>query len=375
MGTVSTAAAFAMGGDAFPNTKRLSESEYARICEVIRSTLETAGVRFGFPVEVKDKAEVCKQRGKVDPYGDVDVIIAHDDKNARLSLLELVKNTIGTEDGKVLKNDTTYSFLTQERYQVDLLFCKEESFNFLLAFKSNNDFGALLGHLLTPLDLKWSCAGLLLKLKNEKVSGIGTFKDELMLSKDVLEVCDFLGLPAYSLDAATRLSTQEIFEILTRTKVFFANDYDEKYKIRERRKKRPVSDSFFNFLENTTNDLESFKNSLYANDELVKIFSAFRESRMASSEYLRKISEYFGKEEELVDKLNKLNEESKKFKGNTKFNYYVLSSWFPELDPNTVGKIIGKMKSRHSGTGSEEFDNWINKTELDEIRKEAIKCT
>ena len=101
-----------MGGDAFPDTERLSEAEYARICGEVRLVLDTALVRYGVPVEVADKAEICRERGKDKPYGDVDVIIAIGDQNKRLDIVDKVKNAVGLEEGKILRNDTTYSFLT-----------------------------------------------------------------------------------------------------------------------------------------------------------------------------------------------------------------------------------------------------------------------
>ena len=62
-------------------------------------------------------------------------------------------------------------------------------------------------------------------------------------------MCDFLSLPRHSLDCETSLSCREIFDILTTCRAFFPHEYDEKYKIRERTKRRPVSDTFFSYLE------------------------------------------------------------------------------------------------------------------------------
>ena len=248
--------------------------------------LDTMGVRFGFPVEVADKAEVCKERGKDKPYGDVDVIVALDEKEKRFAIVELVKNAVGLDEEKILKNDTIYSFLSKERFQIDLMFCEAENLEFLLAFESNNDFGALLGHLLTPLKLKWSNMGLVLKLETEEVPGVGTCKDEVVLTIDVAEVCSFLGLPAHSLDGKTRLSTRQVFEVLTKTRVFFPVDYDEKYKIRERRKRRPVSDAFFNLLESSQEDLEADKLKLYKDDEVEEVFRMFKRKDMEYREYI-----------------------------------------------------------------------------------------
>eukprot|EP00092_Neocalanus_flemingeri_P033686 GFUD01036619.1.p1 GENE.GFUD01036619.1~~GFUD01036619.1.p1 ORF type:complete len:368 (+),score=122.49 GFUD01036619.1:72-1175(+) len=360
-----------MGGDAFPSTQRLSEEEYARKCEEIRQVLSKAEVSFGFPVEVADKAEVCKERGKDKPYGDVDVIIAVDDKENRPSIVDLVQNVVGIEGDKQLKNDTIYSFLSIERFQIDLMFCEQEHLEFLLAFESNNDFGALLGHLLTPLKLKWSNLGLVLKLETSKVSGVGTCKAEVALTSDVSEVCRFLGLPGYSLDGKTRMSTREMFEVLTRTKVFFTGDYDENYQVRERRKRRPVSDAFFNFLESKQGDLVEEEK----NDEVEILFRNFRNNSIEYEEYIEIIGEHFNKKEEVIERFNLLKETgSRKAKPNPKFNFQILCSWCPGIDQNTVGKIMASVKSKNSGTGKADFEDWINQTEMEEIKLQVEKC-
>ena len=65
-----------MGGNSFPETQRLSESEYTRMCQLITKYLTKIGVDHRIPVEVLDKAEICAVRGMTEPYGDVDVIVA-----------------------------------------------------------------------------------------------------------------------------------------------------------------------------------------------------------------------------------------------------------------------------------------------------------
>ena len=198
-------------------------------------------------------------------------------------------------ESKVLKNDSTFSFLTTERYQVDLKFCRSENLQFLLAFKSNNDFGALLGHLLTPLKLKWSECGLSLRLEMESVPGLGTRKKDFPLSRDLEQVSHFLGIPKYSLDGKTSLSSRQVFEILTSSRVFFCADYGEKYKIKERRKKRPLSDAFFTFVEENEESLETEKRKLYQGDKLEALFIEFRSKALPFKDYAVKICEEFGK--------------------------------------------------------------------------------
>jgi len=364
-----------MGGDSFPNTERLSEEEYQRTCEVISVCLrEQTGLEFRIPVEVADKAEICRLRGKEKPYGDVDIIVGvlGGDNTNRLGLVHSVIAAVGGDSREIHINDSTYSFLTCERYQVDIKFCERENLPFLAAFKSNNDFGALLGHLLSPLKLKWSEKGLMLKLKLENVSGVGSVKADFLLTRDLARLCSLLHLPAHSLDGRTRLSCPEIFEILTRCSAFFPGDYDEKYKIRERRKKRPVSDTFFNHLEGSdVQQLGEEKMKIFEEDKAENIFRKFRHKNLDYSDYILKIAEVFGLQDDLKRKLAEMKTKLTDSAVHPKFNYRTLVDWYPDLQPNTLGKLLGKIKSKHSGNGRESFTEWIESTSLQEIKNEA----
>ena len=361
-----------MGGDAFPSTQRLSEAEYQRVVERILVVVEDRGVRARPPVEVADKAELCLARGKDRPYGDVDILLALEDRDAQQELVRIVCKDLGSQ-GEVLKNNTTYSFLTSERYQVDLEFCAPKNFFFKLAFKSNNDFGALLGHLLTPLKLKWSEAGLGLRLKVQGVPGIGTRHADLVLTNNLHTVCDFIGLPTIALDGVTRLSIQQMFEILTTSRVFFLCDYDEKYKIKERRKKRPVSDAFFNMVEEQEEHLEKRKREMYKNDKLESLFHEFRSKDVEFENFALQVADYFGKADEVPKLLLEMKTPDKS-KVNCKFSFYTLEQWLPESDQKTLGRVMQKLKCRYSGeVGKAAFEAWIENTPLESIRQAAMQ--
>ena len=364
-----------MGGDAFPNTERLSEEEYERLCDLISGFLRSRGVQFAIPVEVADKAEICRARGKAEPYGDVDVIVAKSGEAEDKVLIQEIIQIVGGNHTEILKNDTTYSFLSRERYQIDVKFCDESKIEFLTAFKSNNDFGALLGHLLTPLHLKWSDSGLMLKLKRENVSGVGAVRADFLLTDNLDQVCEFVSIPRYSLDCQTRLSCKDIYDILTSCRAFFPNEYDEKYKIKERRKKRPVSDSFFNFLENENLEMLAAKKcNSFQNDKTENLFRAFRENELSIEEYNRKVAELFNKTESLEAKLRDMESRLAPVALDPKFNHLILSSWYPGLGPNDIGKLFGKIKSRHSGSGPESWSQWILDSDMDTIKQEAEHC-
>ena len=349
-----------MGGDAFSNTLRLTEDEYQRICDIIKTVFNANFIlnknRIGFPVEVKDKATLCQNMGKGNPYGDVDVIIGMENNVEKLNFINSVKVALEATEETYTKKFKECSILTKERYQVDLLFCELESFDFLLAFKGNNDFGALLGHLLTPFQLKWSDIGLTLKLKVEEVSSVGTVKTDFLLTSDTEKVCDFLSIPKECLDGRTRLSTQEIFDILTTCRVFFnCNNYDQKYKIKERRKRRPVADTFFTLLENKEQQeeddtLESKNKIRFKNDMIYKFLSDFRNHEINYGDFIELVSDYFGRKNELVATWKEMQEKTQfRTESDLKFNFYILKSWYPNVNQEKIGKIFAKLKSSKSG--------------------------
>ena len=368
-----------MGGDAFENTARLTEDEYTRICGLIKIVIQEcgiSGIRIGFPVEVKDKAKLCLETGKGNPYGDVDTIVGVDGDDRKSEVIKALTKKLGTRDETIIRNKKECHILTKERYQVDLLFCPPENFDFLIAFKGNNDFGALLGHLLTPFMLKWSDQGLILKLRCDGVSNIGTVKSDFTLTSNINCVCDFLSIPYFSLDGETRMSTREIFNVLTTCKIYFTNDdYDQKYKIKERRKRRPVADAFFTALEEDDNGhLAHINANKFQDDKAYNILTKYRSKNISYDEYVEKISDCFGKQEEVKEKLKMLRNQIKATSFvNTKFGYHVLKGWYPKMDQVILGKVLAKMKSAKSGAGAKGFQNWVEKTDIAEIRMVADK--
>ena len=362
-----------MGGDAFPNTSRLSEEEYKRICDLVKHIVNQEKfneIRLGIPVEVKDKASLCIEMGKGDPYGDVDIIIGVDTEKTKGEIIESLKHDLGVIDE--IRTSSDYSMLTKERYQVDLKFCSVSNFEFLLAFKGNNDFGALLGHLMTPFRLKWSDQGLMLKLKCEGVSNIGTAKADFLLTNNIEKVCNFLGIPYFCLDGKTRLSSKDIYNVLTCCKLYANNEnYDQKYKIKERRKRRPVANAFFDAIEADDNDsLFSHNANKFNDDKVYNTLINYKNRRLDYDEYIEEISDYFGKKEEVRIKWQMMKENQRVLSAaEVKFNFYILKEWFPSIDQAKLGKVMARVKSSKSGNGPNGFHKWVEETNIDDIQR------
>ena len=97
------------------------------------------------------------------------------------------------------------------------------------------------------------------------------------------------------------MTTCEIFDILTTCRFFIINsNYDQKYKIKERRKRRPVADTFFSLLEaeeqkESGATLANKNHIRFQNDEVYKILLDFRDNEIDYENYVEKISNHFGK--------------------------------------------------------------------------------
>ncbi len=116
-------------------------------------------------------------KGRVEPYGDVDVVVSivddagdaagdgggdGGDAGDRRKVALGVHALLGGREGP-RRSGATHSLATApERHQVDLLFCRPDRLDFLAAVKGNNDFAAFLGHI-----LKYACPSLSLSLSLE----------------------------------------------------------------------------------------------------------------------------------------------------------------------------------------------------------------
>ena len=181
----------------------------------------------------------------------------------------------------------------------------------------------------------------------------------------------FIGIPTYSLDCKTRLSCQEIFDILTQSRVFLASSYKEKYKIMHRRRnRRPVFDTFFSKLEES--NLESLmkrKSEIFCDDKIVELLSSYIEKKISYEEYILMIAQCFDLENDLAAEIEKMESKIPSETLNQKFNHLILADWFPDLKQKKLGKLFGKIKSKFSRSGN--WDKWIDETHIFDIRKES----
>ena len=109
-----------MGGNAFRNTKRLTEKDYRKVCAEISKIFDKLSLCYGFPVEVGDKAELASNFGYQEPYGDVDVVVGYDGVHEQV--VDTLQRQIGEKEQERVKHGSTFSFLTKDFHQVDIKF-------------------------------------------------------------------------------------------------------------------------------------------------------------------------------------------------------------------------------------------------------------
>lgn len=182
-----------MGGNAFNDTTRLNHAERDRVIQLVSQVLKSINIDYRIPVEMK---------GKVD-FGDVDFCASNERRE--IVRTELMKHLSCPEPFKA--NGTFDHFLTKERYQVDIDYCKPEELDMHCAGTSNGDFCMLV-----------SCfIGRKLYLSD---NGLFTREPKLRVSYDPTMISAFLGLPDHALDGKTAMSKEDMFDCIERSTFF-----------------------------------------------------------------------------------------------------------------------------------------------------------
>lgn len=165
-----------MGGNVFINTHnvvRLNKEDYNRYVNEISEHLHSIGIKTFFPTQaIKDKED----------FGDMDVIVSSNAETKSLALTWLHNFYPYQSNGEVV------SFL-YKRFQIDLIFIAEKSYNYACNYFSHNDLGNLLGRMAKQLGFKHGHEGLYYVQRD----GDATLKEHL-LSTSYLDILNILKL-------------------------------------------------------------------------------------------------------------------------------------------------------------------------------------
>lgn len=213
-----------MGGHAFQDCQRLTEADVARVVALVVSTLMQLGSpAAAAPPELADK----------ESYGDVDVVFvmppgaAEGDSMPVCELDAAMASALGSFEPPVI-NGRVRSFLTSERFQVDLIQAESSEFETTKAFMSHADLSAIMGNEVTRWGLKLGMDGLSLDLSSSEdpaevaESGFTVSRQQarVWLSSDMIHIYSFLGLPLRLADGQTRVTLSEMLAALMASPFF-----------------------------------------------------------------------------------------------------------------------------------------------------------
>jgi hypothetical protein len=177
-----------MGGNAFPDTCRLGRAERDRIVEAVVGALCMVS-RCAAPLELADK----------ETFGDVDFVVC----GPRDAVRDVLTETLGCTVPYVSCGPHD-SFLTPERFQVDVTYCPLNLFDMHVAFMSHGDLCMIAG---------LSLGGKVVLTPH----GLWTRSPKVVLSTDPVAVSNFLGLP----DLWTPMTKEQMFSSILHGATFF----------------------------------------------------------------------------------------------------------------------------------------------------------
>jgi len=336
-----------MGGDAFPNTRRMSRAELMAVFAKVKESLQGRDdVRIGMPLELKDKKD----------FGDVDLhytILNHSSEEImkiREELCEIVCKALEVIDRRGLE-----VFLTKDRLQVDFEYVSPDSFDFSLMVRSHGDFSWLLGRSLQKVGLKIKEEGLYVR----KDSSEPPLHREIFLTSNRGKTAELLRIDESFVDNITEKTSEEVFQAIYESKVFRKNHFaayekEDNTQSRRRNSKRPMIGKFGEWLEDKQ-ETEYFH----------------------APEFLKEALKFFEKEGEFeaVVAESKQIEHTKELKKKCSaiINGKRVLSRAPDLAGPIIGAVLAKLRMDH-GEDLTDYLKWLQTTPSEQIDAKIDAC-
>lgn len=311
-----------MGGNAFASTVRLDRAAYSRVVSAVTAALgELCDVRV--PPEL-----ACK-----DTFGDVDVVVSLRPGYDRDDVRKALSGSIACPEPFVAMGHTD-SFLTPERYQVDLTYAPREVLDMHAAALGNGDFCVLLN----------LAAGMGIMLSQH---GFFVRHPRTLLSTDPREIARFLGIPERSFDGGTSMTMEEAFEVAAGSKWFRTGNVTRSHRA-HRMGKRPMMAAFV---------------ARYSRDGEPQSRSGVVEAAI----------DHFGKRDEhesavAAEQAEKERAELRK-KGKTFLNGRHVLEWCPGVDGPGVGRVLAAVQGERS---MRDYVEWLESASQDDLREAAL---
>lgn len=232
-----------MGGNLFPQARRMNREEYPVICESLLNGLRSAAIPVAdIPLSYRSK----------ESYGDVDVITYYSPPKEE-EILSRVKKQFG--EIPVVNRGDGFSLLYKDEFQVDLINCPDNP-SFALQYHDWNDLGGMLGLICRQFGLKLRNQGLYYPVYEDesRTTKIG----EVHVTGEFQVVQRFLGISECHKGFDT---LEDIFKYVVSSPYFRASQFEFgnlTSKQRLRNSKRPTFIKFNEWLQSciSPSDLE-----------------------------------------------------------------------------------------------------------------------
>lgn len=392
-----------MGGHVFQDSRRLTEADVARVVAIVVRTLAQLGSpAAAAPPELADK----------ESFGDVDVVfvmppgVAEGDSILACQLDAAMVLALGSSKPPVV-NGRVRSFLTSERFQVDLILAEPSEFETTKAFMSHADLSAIMGNEVTRWGIKLGMDGLSLDLSSSEdpatvaESGFTVSRQQarVWLSSDIHCIYDFLGLPVRFADGTTRVTLSELLSAIMASPFFDPSRHTSQSGLvkdptvskskRQQAAKREVWAKLATLCaENPSNGT-----AIPCTHPLrAQLASGVPTSAASFAAWHQSCAQHFGQMSALEERraaLAACHERGRIHKrARDKFSGATLQAWYPELvaeGQRVVGKLLEEVRrgvlaqrqcrqrgpadgAGEAGDATEVFDMWVLATSVEDIR-------
>lgn len=298
-----------MGGNALKNceTRRYLKDEYELLCKEVLAKLSNIP-------EISRKQIPFAYRYK-QSFGDMDVVIVHD----CIDLRESIINEFNPKE--IVSNGECLSFEYKD-FQIDLIKSSIDDFKTSVEYYNWNDLGNLIGRIAHKFGLKYGHKGLSYIIKNDE----GYKPRELIISKDIRKILDFLGFD-FSTYTLGFDSLDDIYRYVRYSRFFNRDIFsfeNMNHANRVRNKKRSTYQGFIDYLNGEPDAVKDLLDFPFNKDKSV---------------YLQRV-EYYFPEVNIFGFIESYNEDL-------------------ELDNKVREKYNGKIVMAYTGLEGEELGKFM----------------
>lgn len=329
-----------MGGNALSvPTVRLTRKQYIDFEDLVVLSLER-GV-------CKHVAAVRSYAKKPD-FGDMDILYVPHDSTTLENMLHSLKPVEVVRNGDVTSVGLEYNGV----FQVDLIKCQEEYFDWASTYFAFNDLGNLMGRIAHKMGFKYGHDGFWYVLRDEEHPT--QVVKEILVSRDEETVFDFLGYD-YQRFLEGFDTLEDIFEFVVSSPYFNKDIYlldNRNHTARVRDRKRKTYMQFLAWCEE-----KEFNNFKWEESGTV-------EREVQKRHYLSIAADTwpsFNLELMLCNSKHRMRKEAKK-----KFNGEVVAG-VTGLEGKALGQFIAEFKK--SWLGEDNFWHYMYEARPDEIEK------